>query len=197
MNRHLFFYYTFLVVVSCVDPFNTPLIPHEKRLLVVDGFINRDGPTSIQLSRTMAVNDKKGNPLPELNARLQLESNDNSSHEFVENGGGLYRIENVAIDDTKRYRIRITTRDNKAYVSDFVEVIQTPPIDSVSWEIDDLKRGIQFYVYTHDKENAARYYHWEFIETWQYHADLTTTWEYRDGVVIRNPQQHVYDCWST
>jgi hypothetical protein len=173
------------------------VLPSESGLLVVDGFINSDGPTTIQLSRTMTLNDKKSKPLPELKAQLLIEGDDNSSRALIEKADGLYTIEKTSVDNKKKYRIRIVTRDKKEYVSDFVEVKQTPLIDSVTWEIDDVRRGIQFYVYTHDLENAARYYHWEFLETWQYHADLTTTWEYLDGVVVHNPQLHVYDCWRT
>jgi len=194
---YLFPYYLLLFVVSCVDPFNIPEVPPEDGLLVVEGFINPNGSTSIQLSHTMSLNDKKSKPSPELNAQLRIECDDNRNYVLTERGGGLYGVDNIDADDQKKYRIRITTRSGKQYVSDFVEVKKTPLIDSVTWEIDELRRGIQFYVYTHDPEDKARYYHWEFIETWQYHADLTTTWEYRDGVVVHNPIQHVYECWST
>lgn len=193
----LLFCYASLFSISCVDPYEIPVIPTEAGLLVVSGFINRDGPTTIQLSHTMALNDKKNKPLPELNAQLRLESGDNSSYALTEKGGGLYSINNIAIDNNQKYRLRIITQKEKEYVSDFVEVKKTPPIDSITWEIDEIRRGLQFYVYTHDPENAARYYHWEFLETWQYHADITTTREYRNGIIVQNPQLHLYDCWST
>jgi len=173
------------------------MVPTNAGLLVVDGFINSNGPTSIQLTHTLAPNDKKNKPLPELKAQLVVESDDNKSYSLTEKGGGLYSG-NFIVDNSKKYRILINTLDKKTYVSDFTEGKQSPPIDSITWEIDEVRRGVQFYVNTHDAKNAARYYNWEFSETWQYHADLLTSWEYINGQVVKNPfREQIFDCWST
>ena len=74
-------YYSCLVVplfvFSCKERFepNLPLVP--QGYLVIEGFINAQGPTQIQLSRTTLI-DQKQSFKPELNADVKVENDNNS-----------------------------------------------------------------------------------------------------------------------
>ena len=178
----------FLLVAACVDSFDTPKISFEKGLLVVEGFINSGGgPTTIRLTHTIELANEKGNPIPELKATVTVEGDDNSRYPIAEKNNGTYSATISIINPGKKYRIHIRTTTGKEYVSDFVSVRQSPPIDSVTWIADREKNVIQFYVNTHDPENKTTYYQWEYVETWQYRADCI------------NPLDPIpkYACWSS
>jgi len=171
----LFICYAFLFSTSCVDPFKIPNLPFDAGLLVVDGFINSGAgsTTTIKLSRSMALNDN-GKVRSELKAKVMVEADDNSTYSLIDKGSGTYSS-TLNINPALKYRLRIKTSTGGEYLSDFVEVKHTPPIDSVTYQIDKSQHGLGIYVNTHDSEKVARNYHWEFIETWEYHADCNNT----------------------
>jgi len=181
---------------SCVDDYPTPGIPAKIGYLVVEGFINMKGTTMITLTHTMAIDDPYNIPFPELKAKVFVESEDMVSYSLVDKGKGVYSADNIPINDSKRYRIHITTASNKEYVSEYVEVKQTPVIESLTWNVDFVKKGIQIYVTTKDPDNKSRYYNWDYTETWQYRSYYPTHWEYNNGQEIWNPnREQIFNCW--
>ena len=38
------------------------------------------------------------------------------------------------LDINSKYKLHIRTSDGKEYISDEITVVETPPIDSISWE---------------------------------------------------------------
>ncbi|WP_332369297.1 DUF4249 family protein [Spirosoma telluris] len=61
--------------------------------------------------------------------------------------------------------MHIKTAKGTDYYSDFVPIITTPPIDSVSWRTQD--NSVFFSLTTHDPKNNTHYYRWEYDETWE------------------------------
>jgi len=185
-------------IASCVDYYPTPGIPGKIGYLVVAGFINTKGTTMITLTHTMAIDDPYNIPFPELKANVVVESEDQASYSLTDKGKGVYSADNIPINESKRYRIHIKTSNNKEYLSEYVEVMKTPPIDRITWEMDAEKSGIHIYVYATDVDNAARYYNWDYDETWGYHSNFTTSWEYINGRVTLNyNRENIYYCWIT
>jgi hypothetical protein len=191
--------YLLLFSTSCVDPFHVPGVSSNLGFLVAEGYINSgDGPTNITLSRTITLESEATKTPRELKAQVSVEGSDQSSFPLTEQGSGVYRHAHIPIDATKKYRLRIKTANAKEYLSEFVEVKRTPPIDSVIWNVDYEKRGVQFYVYSHDPNNSTHYYHWDVANTWQYHSYYHTSVEYKNGKVAQmNPFINLYDCWMT
>jgi hypothetical protein len=70
-----------------------------------------------------------------------------------------------------------------------------PPIDSIGFTLQN--NGIQLYVNTHDPANSARYYRWEYTETWNFHAEYATQF-ITDGVKLnyRTPEHQIYSCFG-
>lgn len=153
-----------LVLSSCKERFepNLPVVP--QGYLVVEGFINAQGPTQIKLSRTTPINEQHSF-VPELNAAVSIEGDDNSSFPLSPLSNGNYASATLPINSSKKYRLRIKTSDAKEYLSDFTEVKITPAIDSVNWQQQD--DGVQLYINTHDPQNKTIYYRWEYDETWE------------------------------
>jgi hypothetical protein len=109
-------------------------------------------------------------------------------------GNGQYGLPSLILNNAVQYRLRIGTQDGKKYLSDFVDLKASPPIDSISWK--RTGDGVQIYANTHDPQSNSHYYRWNFQETWQFHSvyDATLQWV-NDGIVPLNPNPY-YTCWD-
>jgi hypothetical protein len=91
---------------------------------------------------------------------------DNGSHFALSEGvAGVYTGKAVISPDNK-YKLSVGTQDQRRYSSDFIDILKTPPVDSVYWTASP--DGIAVFVDSHDPNNATHYYRWTFDETWKY-----------------------------
>ena len=198
--RKLLIFLTVIFLFGCKEPFepNLPSVP--QGFLVVEGFINAQGPTQIQLSRSTPMEQKKTFKA-ELNASVKIEGDDNTSFALSNMPGGLYTSNTLPINSNRKYRLRIKTKDAKEYLSDFVEVKITPAIDSVSWKEEE--KGVQIYANTHDPLNKTIYYRYDYDETWEinsaYQAFYKAVIVPGGNFVIRpitSSDPQIYWCWK-
>jgi len=180
---------------SCTTSYSPPATQGSNHFLVVDGLINT-GPDStiFNLSNTTNLGDSVP-PAPEIGAAVIIEGNGGYSNTLVELGNGRYGAAALNVDPSQQYRVRINTPENNQYLSDYVPILQTPPIDSVSWV--QQNQGVQIFVTTHDPQNLVNYYQWQFAQTWEYHAGWDAGLIFENGSITgRSPSQQVYSCWS-
>jgi hypothetical protein len=191
---------TAFVFIGCKEPFepNLPSVP--QGYLVVEGFINAKGATEIKLSRTTPLDVKKTFKA-ELNASLKVEGDDNTSFSLTALPNGRYSGTGF-INPQRKYRLRIKTKDSKEYLSDFVSVKITPPIDSISWQEEE--KGVQVYVDTHDTQNNTTYYKYDFDETWEIRSAYAANYKVESVtasgqiiIVQNNPSNpQIFYCWK-
>jgi hypothetical protein len=193
-------YYQYILLpvfflTQCKERFepNLPIVP--QGYLVVEGFINAQGPTQIKLSRTTPI-DQKQSFKPELNAEIKVESDNNAVFSLTPSPRGIYSSQALPIDQSHKYRLRIKTKDGKEYLSEFVPVKITPAIDSLSWVQDE--KGVQIFVTTHDPQNKTTYYHWDYDETWEIQSVYGANYRYVNGVIRPSEptDPNVYTCWK-
>jgi hypothetical protein len=180
-----------VLLTQCVEPYAPAVIDAPRSLLVVDGFLNAAGVTTISLSRTYAVSSTQAPP-KETGAQVFLEQEGGPRYALRETSPGTYTSEALTLNPTKNYRLSLTAA-NRSYASDFVPVRATPAIDQVSWQMTDL--GVSVYVDSHDPTNATRYYRWETEETWEITPPLYPDYEYRDNDVRLIAVRFPYRCW--
>lgn len=193
-------YYVLLLAVAfitgCRKEYQPSVIKANNKFLVFEGVINTgtNAVTTITLSRTRNLYDTL--PFdPELSAIATIETEGGSMYSLQEQGEGKYSSGNLNLNPSSRYRIKIATADGNEYVSDFVPVKQTPPIDSVSWQQD--ADGVELSVSTHDPLNETTYYRWEYQETWEYHAFFDSNLGFRAGqLYFKDSSESLYRCWS-
>jgi len=163
-SRYKYSFILLLLFFGCKESFepNLPSIP--QGYLVVEGFINAQGSTQIKLSRTTPLDQKKTFKA-ELNAQIKIEGDNNSSFTLSNLPNGMYVSNTLSLDASRKYRLRIKTKDAKEYLSDFSEVKIAPPIDSINWKQES--DGVRIYVNTHDLQNKTIYYRWDWDETWE------------------------------
>jgi hypothetical protein len=184
-----------LVLGGCVDPYRPPEVTSPGSYLVVSGFFNSAPGTtsSIQLSRTQNLTDPKA-PAVETKAQVTIESANKATYTLREGTGGVYTLSGIVPLPNETYRLRIRTAQGKEYLSDFVPVNATPPIDSLSWRVEN--DGVQINVNTHDPANKTHYYRWEFDETWEYVAAYFSGYELKNKEIVSRTES-VYQCWSS
>jgi len=187
-----------MLFVACKEKY-TPIIQDvNPNYFVVEGLINTGADSTIfTLSRTYKL-DKKATVAPEKGAAVQVESDAGTTYvlpELVKSGS--YGRPALNLDQTKKYRLRIRTKDNKEYLSDFVESKISPPVDKISY---DFKRN-QFNVYasSSDPLRKSQYYKYQYIETWAYTAGAVSYFKIENHKILRRsfPEDDVYHCWKS
>ncbi|PTX21041.1 uncharacterized protein DUF4249 [Pontibacter mucosus] len=185
-----------LLAGGCVEPYTPEVLEAPNSFLVVNGFINANGPTTIQLLRTQNLSEETMPPA-ETRALVRIESDNGEGYTLQETGLGSYTIGPLHLSPLQQYRLFIRTSNGKEYASDFVEAKQTPAIDEVSWAPVDNE--VQIYVSSHDPSNNTWYYRWEFESTWQFRSALFSNFKYvNDTVEFRtDADPPIYHCWKS
>lgn len=182
---------------GCIDRYTPDVAPADRTILVVDGFINPQGGTVIKLSRTFSVNTQNTAPA-EAKARVFIQDNTGGRYPLTESSAaGTYTAATTPLDPSRQYQLRITTAQGREYASETEPVVPAPPLDSVTWKLTP-QQGVQVYVSTHAAATAARYYRWEYDETYQFTSAFESDIEYvpaRNFIRPRGPS--IYRCWRT
>ncbi|QNF33065.1 DUF4249 domain-containing protein [Adhaeribacter swui] len=189
----LYSYFLLLALSNCVDPFDPQVKNIPQSFLVVDGFINAQGVTTIKLSRTVNLSADSIAP-PESNATVYIEEEDGAPIYLAEQQAGTYTSGSLNLNFLKNYRLHLKLASGKEYTSDYTLIKTTPPIDEVTWE--SKSNGLQIYVNSHDASKATQYYHWQYEETWEYTAAYQSPLEYSNGTIISR-KEDIYRCWNT
>lgn len=185
-----------LSIISCIDPFSPPEVSSPQSYLVMDGFLNIGTDTTvIELRRTQNINEFTA-PVIESGAMLTVESEEGVAYFFSEIGSGKYVLPPGNLDPSGKYRLRIETASGQEYLSEFVSVSLTPPIDDITYRVDPGQNAMVFYVNTHDPQGKTQFYRWKFEETWAYRSTYYSGLEVVNGeLVTRN--EDISLCWST
>lgn len=193
-----YFLILFVLAFGCREKYTAELKSSDKSALVVEGFLNYGGTTSIKLSRSYSLADS-GVLKPELKAILTIEANDNTVYNLTEGTNGVYTAATLPLSPSKEYRLRIKTSNGKQYLSDFVNVQLTPAIDSVNWARENNQ--LKLFVNTHDDANQNKFYKWDFTETWEINSYFFAMYKISNGKIVEvdmnNPADNNYRCWKS
>ena len=181
--------------VGCKEPFEPEISSFDHNILVVEGYIEVGGGTSsITLGRTRPVYDSISLS-PVTGAGVLIESEDGNSWQLFQQTEGTYTLSEYLPED-RNYRLRISDSGNE-YLSEWITPIITPEISEVSFE----KKGedVNIYASTVGNENA-RYFLWEFEETWIYRAAYRAGYRYdpvNGEIVSLREDELTYSCWQS
>ena len=182
-----------LLLPACVDPYSPEILAAKRSYLVVDGFLNAQGVTTIRLSRTFAISALPKVPA-ETRATVYIEDAAGVRFPLAESPAGMYTSAFLTLNPARTYRLRIATATGGLYASDFVPVKTTPPIDAVEWRPDNTGLGI--YVSAHDDANATQYYRWEYEETWEIIPSISPALEFYNNAIIPIRVPYPTRCWG-
>jgi hypothetical protein len=184
-----------IILVGCIDPYLPPEIKSAGAILVIDGHIDFNRTSTIKLSLSQNIYEN-GETAKVDGAVVALENENGVKYPLTAEGNGNYSLAPQALAPIK-HRLTVRTPDAKQYASQFVEIINSPPIDSVSWDVTP-ELGIEIYANTHGTESNTGYYRWRFEETWQYTAAYNSIYVYNtasNNVELR--QDDIFNCWQS
>ncbi|MDR3695548.1 DUF4249 domain-containing protein [Mucilaginibacter sp.] len=185
-----------ILFTGCKKLYNPPTITAPNSYLVVEGVVNSGSDTTIiKLSHT--VNIASNITLNPVNgAVLTVESDQSAVYALSETQIGVYKAYGLNLDKNRKYRLRIKTA-NEEYLSDFVPVENSPPIDSVNFAI--RSDGLNIYSNTHDANNNTKYYRWDYQETWIIHSQFDSFFKSNGDTVLARDYttDQIYTCWTS
>jgi hypothetical protein len=180
--------------LSCKQTYDPPAIANPPTFLVVEGFINNGlDSTYFDLTHTYKLSDSTSTT-PETGAGVSIEGSDNSLYPLGEVGNGLYGANLPALNPTTTYRLYIITADGKRYASDYVPVVVNPAIDSVNFI--RTNNGATIYVNTHDPTNSARYFRWDYQETWEFRSAYFADLMFVNNQLVNYAPNTINTCWK-
>lgn len=184
------------LLIGCLERYEPPVIKENPELLVVDAFISLNtASASVDLSRSALLGSGEP-PKLETGASVTIEDDNGAAYQLVENSAGSYSFSGINLDTKLKYRLHIRTFNEKEYLSDFITLKNTPPIDDLSWAVTE--NGVEIYLDTHDPAGNSHYFKWNYFETWEYNATYEANLKLVNGIFIPlKPEEKVYTCWRT
>ena len=190
-----------ILITQCVVEYN-PNISVNDNLLVVNGSIIRGNDhQTIVLTRSTSINSQVFNALE--NCNVFVTDDKNNIFWFEEESPGTY---NAAIDSAylkigAKFKLSIETPGNQVYESDFEEIYDSPPIDSVyfinetvySEEFMKDLNGIRLNVDVYANEENKEYYLYKIHEDWETRSSNTTIEKMLIGVKEEFITTYKYD----
>ena len=172
-----------LLMFSCIDPYMPSEIKPAGAILVISGHVDVNGKSIITLTRSQNLFENETSER-ENGAQVWLEDENGSKYPLAQEGDGIYSLAPQPVASLK-HRLNVQTKGKKRYSSEYVEIKNSPPIDSVSWEItSDL--AVEIYATTHSSESNTGYYRWKFEETWLYTSAYPSVFV-----------PDIYQCWRS
>jgi hypothetical protein len=196
-----------LFFTGCISPYE-PDFKGESGLLVVDASLIKGVEKQvIVISKTAPITIPEFQPVENCNVKII----DNLGNEFVfiEESPGKYvaNIDDAWLTYDSQYKLVFTTSSGEAYESDFQQILETAPVDSV-YGITERRyspktneesiTGIQFYVDLDAPQDASKYYRLVLTETWENYVK-DEIWGVYDGTTIKRffPGDSLQHCWKT
>jgi len=194
-RRSAYAFLLFLCLLGCLDPYEPSHSKTNPNLLVVDGFINATHQTAaVTLSRTLQL-DTNSKPEYIDQAQVIIENEDGSRFPLQSASDGKFTASSLPLNMSSQYRLAITLATGEKYLSDYISLNTTPPIDSVTF--GEAKDGITIFANTHDPTGDARYYKWEYDETWEYTTLFVSNYKFVNGQVSdRTIDERINVCWG-
>lgn len=162
-----------IISQSCVKPYDFESVSYEQ-VMVVDATISdSEGPYEVILSYTYPI--ELGDREAISGASVQVVDGNETVIVFEESADGIYHSPVEFRGETgMEYRLEIDLPNGKSYQSEFVRLLPSPAIDSIYARYAVLPDpsgersvgGLQFFVDSYDETGLARYFRYEWEETY-------------------------------
>ena len=167
---------------GCITPYEPAILAEGNNYLVVEGYLSTNSSTTIRLTRTAALSNKEEiRAVSE--AEVLIEGQSGNIYGLVESAEGVYTAPQLELDPLDQYRLNIVTKEGKQYLSEFVPLKSTPPIQRIDWE-QKSDNNLYIRVNTEDPQQNTWYYKWDFEEAWEWIVYLKPEVIYVNGKMI-------------
>lgn len=168
---------------SCTEPFSIVETINQdyNNLLVVESTItNEFKHQEVKLSRSSGIDENHS--LIENNAKVQIEDSNGVVFNFSQDSkSGIYLSNEKfeAINDVS-YTLKINTQNGEDFISKEIFLTTPVEIDDVYPELDEFDdfKGVTIYVDAHDDSNTAKYFRYEYEETYKINVPYPSNYEW-------------------
>ena len=179
----IWFLVLFVLTIGCVEQIDLKTITFEDALVVEGTITNELKFHQIKLSRTFKLEESI--PATESNAIVQVIDDLQNTYNFQEERPGVYLSETeFKAMPSRQYQLRITTSNGRSYASHPTEITPEAQINDVI-AVKEFNsngtEGISIQVSSFNSNGNARYYRYEFEETYKI---VPPYWSPYDEVVV-------------
>lgn len=208
--RYILFFSWLLLQVGCTEPYEIETVAYDPVLVVESTITNELKPQIVKLSRTSKLEEPE--ILTVTNATVSVRAGDGRSYSFLfDNESGHYLSDQpFRAEPNISYTLNITTADGKKYTSSAVTLPPQIEIGELYAEritdgIHD-KDGVQVMVNTDDPTGNAKYFRYEYEETYKVVAPYPSPFtaeiinfddEFYTFDIVLTPREPEEICYST
>ena len=160
----------FILVFSCIEPFDFNVKGDKSESLVVEGLItNEPGPYVVYLTRTTDYGSFIESIEKVVSANVIISDDLGNSDTLTETNPGVYKTNPDSIQgiQDRFYKVMIETTDGKQYESKSELLSSVPEIDSIYYEFREMRstdgtrdNRINVYIDTSVPDNDGNYFLW-------------------------------------
>lgn len=195
----------FVLLTSCVDEYWPELDKYENNLVVDGGINDQDGPYTIRLSISSAIDTAIFKPYP--GCEVMISDEEGVSEILHEVESGIYKTSKNGIrgEAGKKYKLKITTPSKRIYESDYEQLVRSEKIDSVYAKVEyrqdegypyDLT-GLQFFLDTEVASQDTTNFLWRLEATYHYQSDYTIRWIFDGQLDWFYGPDSLFNCYRT
>jgi hypothetical protein len=167
--KNILFYSLFLALANCTEPFPIATIEFEDIFVVESTITNELKLQVVKLSRTIDLTDI-GQAIVD-NAIVKVEASNGNVFDFsqdTETGNYISNSEFQAMPDIT-YTLKINTQNGQSYTSKAVTLTPAVAMDRIYPEsvVVNEEEGVQVFVDTDIQMGDARYFRYEYKETYE------------------------------
>lgn len=201
---------SFVSIQSCVDSFLPETVKYDN-ILFIECLLSNDTNKSqiVKISYSGAImteagSSKANRPQNVRGAEVRVVRDDQESFYFDEFSPGQYRASNLIPETGRAYQL-IVVYDGNIFESEFETMLESPPIDSITFkhtvermgETGSIYDGYKFHVSNHRDEEGPSYYRWECEGTYLFRVPYNATHIWNGYKQIESSNELVRTCWSS
>jgi hypothetical protein len=184
------------ITYSCVLPYELEVSPYD-RVIVVDGVVTTEMDNhSVKLSYTYTIDSYE--PLALSGAQVWIEDDMGEIYDFTEMTAGEYKSNlQFAADTDIGYQLFFATDNGSQYSSTIIKPILSPPIKQIYNKYAEIipinsttkVGGIQFFLDSDDPTGNAKYFRYEWEETYKIITPFISNYYYdtiADEIIYRD-----------
>lgn len=184
--RKLYLIWPIIIIIligSCIEPYDAKTYTFEDTLVIEATITNEFKHHEIYLTRTFQL--EEDGPIAETAADVKIFDDLQNTYTFQETTPGKYVSDDIfSANPNKSYQLIIVTSRGKSYASKPTQLTNITQIDNVHAfkEInDDGLEGVIITVNSFDSTGKAKYYRYEYEETYKIIAQY---WSRYEAIVI-------------
>ena len=187
--------FAILFQIGCTEPFEIETIDFESVVVVESTITDEFKPQIVKLSRTSSLENPEILIVDDANVNVAGSNGDTFSFYWDSETGNYISEGSFNAQPGVSYTLNIITSDGKRYTSSAVSVPQTVEIGELYAEriVDatDDKDGVQVLVNTEDPTGNAKYFRYEYEETYKIVAPYPSP--FNSEIINYNPSNGSYE----